>query len=158
MAFTGIGKSIKDFIVSNLTTTNKTIPGAINELKATTNQLNSDMTNRSVALEFQTTTSLKMNIIIKNVASLGWFIIRINCFSGPCCDEITFSPLDLTSTLSDTGIKKQVVYGADKIGSISGIKEGDNVRIKITFTTSTPGTITFLRMKKYEATVDYPTS
>ena len=32
MAFTGIGKLLKDFVVNTLTTNNKTIPGAINEL------------------------------------------------------------------------------------------------------------------------------
>lgn len=35
MALTGIGKLIKDYVISNLTTTNKTIPGAINELDST---------------------------------------------------------------------------------------------------------------------------
>ena len=32
MAFTGIGKLLKDFVVNTLTTNDKTIPGAINEL------------------------------------------------------------------------------------------------------------------------------
>ena len=32
MAFTGIGKLLKDFVINTLTTNDKTIPGAINEL------------------------------------------------------------------------------------------------------------------------------
>lgn len=35
MAITGIGKLIKDYVISNLNTTSKTIPGAINELDST---------------------------------------------------------------------------------------------------------------------------
>ncbi len=34
MNFTGVGKLLKDFVVSTLTTSNKTIPGAINELSS----------------------------------------------------------------------------------------------------------------------------
>lgn len=43
MAFTGIGKLLKDFVVNTLTTNNKTIPGAINELKSSTDELNENL-------------------------------------------------------------------------------------------------------------------
>ncbi len=42
MAFTGIGKLLKDFVVNTLTTNNKTIPGAINELNENTITIKSE--------------------------------------------------------------------------------------------------------------------
>lgn len=52
MAFTGIGKLLKDFIVNTLTTTDKTIPGAINELAQDINELNGKTETDYITPEF----------------------------------------------------------------------------------------------------------
>lgn len=63
MSFTGIGKLLKDFVINTLTTNNKTIPGAINEL-------NGNLQNKQNNLAKQTTIK-----DINYIMDAGWYWI-----------------------------------------------------------------------------------
>ena len=65
MSFTGIGKLLKDFVINTLTTNDKTIPGAINELNSKTILINRNISDFNSAADgvtfFDTTSSIANN-------------------------------------------------------------------------------------------------